>query len=47
MGKRDYRWREKKKPKKDAKKINATVLPPAVEVEVIKKVRRREDEEEI
>jgi hypothetical protein len=45
MGKRDYRWREKKKPKKDAKKITATVLPPPVEVEVIRKVRKREEEE--
>jgi hypothetical protein len=46
MGKRDYRWRERKKPKKGAKKITPTVLPPPMEVEVIKKVRKREEEEE-
>jgi len=38
MGTRDYRWREKKKPKKDAKKaISVSVTPPeATIVEVIK-----------
>jgi len=54
MGKRDYRWREKKKAKKDAKKdakkISATTIvsPPITTVEVIKKVRKepKVDEEQ-
>ena len=47
MGKRDYRHRETKKPKKDAKKISATdmVAPPSA-VEVIKKGKRERKEEE-
>ena len=50
MGKRDYRHRESKKPKKDTKSIPAvTVLPTSVNVEVVKKVKKNreaEDEEE-
>jgi len=46
MGKRDYRHREPKKTKKDAKKIlpAATILTPSETVEVIKK-RKKEGEE--
>ena len=43
MGSRDYRHRESKKPKKDAKKnLASTVQPmrPVVEVEVIGKKRK-------
>jgi len=41
MGKRDYRRRESKKPKKGAKKIlAATILPPPMPVEVIKKGKK-------
>ena len=47
MGRRDFRHREPKKPKKDAKKISAaTVLPPPVTVEVIKKGKKEPKEEE-
>ncbi len=49
MGKRDYRHREPKKPKKSARKVVATtILPvePMAEVEVIKKGKRKEEEEE-
>jgi hypothetical protein len=49
MGKRDYRHREPKKPKKDVKKLSpVTILPTPVEVEVIKKgkERRKAGEEE-
>ena len=49
MGKRDFRGREAKKQKKSAKKTLATtILPlePVVEVEVIKKGKRTEAEEE-
>jgi len=46
MGSRDYRHRESKKPKKDAKKAGAaTILPPPVTVEVVRKERKREVEE--
>lgn len=47
MGRRDYRHRETKKPKKDAKKIPTvnTVVTPA-NVEVIRKVRSKKEEEE-
>ena len=46
MGRRDYRHREPKKHKKDAKKIAIeTVLPPPVTVEVIKKGKKEEEEE--
>jgi len=47
MGRRDYRRREPKKPKKEAKKISAeTVLPPPVTVEVIKKGKKEPKIEE-
>jgi len=47
MGRRDYRHREPKKAKKDAKKISATtVLPPSITVEVIKKAKKERKEEE-
>lgn len=47
MGKRDIRWREKKKPKKDAKKIpSADILPSPVTVEVIKKGKKERPTEE-
>ena len=43
MGRRDYRHRELKKPKKDSKKISATtILPPTTTVEVVKKKRKEE-----
>ena len=44
MGKRDFRHRESKKPKKDAKKVSAaTILPPSTAVEVIRKGRKEEE----
>jgi len=47
MGRRDYRHREPKKPKKDAKKISAdTILPPSTTVEVIKKGKKEQKIEE-
>ena len=47
MGSKDYRHREQKKPKKDAKKESIpTILPPPVEVEVIRKPRKEREEEE-
>ncbi len=47
MSGRDYRHREPKKPKKDAKKIpTATILPTPMTVEVIKKKRKERKEEE-
>ena len=47
MGKRDYRHREPKKPKKGAKKISATdILPPQTTVEVIKKGKKERKAEE-
>jgi hypothetical protein len=47
MGKRDFRHREPKKSKKDAKKISATdIVPPPIAVEVIKKGKREREEEE-
>jgi len=47
MGKRDYRRRERKKPKKAAKKILAdTILPSPATVEVIKKGRKQRKTEE-
>ena len=47
MGRRDYRHREPKKSKKDAKKISAaTILPSPVTVEVIKKGRKEREVEE-
>ena len=47
MGRRDYRHRETKKPKKDAKNISATtILPPSTTVEVIKKGKKERKEED-
>ena len=47
MGRRDFRWRESKKAKKDAKKRSgAEPLPPVVTVEIIKRGRKRPAEEE-
>ena len=47
MGSRDYRHKETKKTKKDAKKVTpASILPTPVSVEVIKKEKRKEAEEE-
>ena len=47
MGKRDYRRREPKKPKKDAKKVSVdTILAPPVTVEVVKKVKKKQEAEE-
>lgn len=46
MGRRDFRHRETKKPKKDTRQISATpILQPPVTVEVIKKKKKREVEE--
>jgi len=46
MGKRDYRHREPKKHKKDAKKVSpVTILPSPVSVEVIKKGKKDREEE--
>ncbi len=46
MGRRDYRHRELKKSRKDTKKISAaTILPPPITVEVVKK-KRKEGEQE-
>ena len=47
MGRRDYRHRETKKPKKEVKKISATpILPSPVTVEVIKKGKKEGEAEE-
>jgi len=44
---RDYRHREPKKPKKDAKKILPTnIVQPPMTVEVIKKGKKQEEGEE-
>ena len=46
MGKRDFRWRERRKPKKDAKKTTgAEILPSPVTVEVIRKGKKERPEE--
>ena len=46
MGRRDYRHREPKKPKKDVKKILATtILPLPTTVEVVKKKRKEEEQD--
>jgi len=45
VGRRDYRLREPKKSKKDAKKVSpVTIVPPPMNVEVIKKGKRDERE---
>lgn len=47
MGKRDYRRREPKKPKKGGQKSKPiSVLVPQVEVEVVKKKRKPAEEVE-
>ena len=47
MGGRDYRHREPKKAKKSTKKISAaTILPPPMTVEVIKKGKKEPEAEE-
>ena len=47
MGRRDYRHREPKKTKKDAKKISSpSVVPPPMTVEVVKKQRKERKEEQ-
>jgi hypothetical protein len=47
MGRRDYRHRESKKPKRDARKISpATIVPLPVNVEVIKKSKKKREEAE-
>lgn len=44
MGKRDYRWKETKKPKKDTKKIPSVIIePPTATVEVIKTKGKKEE----
>jgi hypothetical protein len=46
MGRRDYRHREPKKAKKDAKKLPPlNILTTPANVEVVKKVKKREEEE--
>jgi hypothetical protein len=41
MGSRDYIWRERKKPKKDTKKVTGvSVLPPTETVGVVKKAKK-------
>jgi hypothetical protein len=41
MGSRDYRRRERKKPKKDTKKVTGvSVLPPTETVGVVKKAKK-------
>ena len=47
MGKRDYRHREPKKSKKDAKKLSpVNILPTTMGVEVIKKRKKKRGVEE-
>ena len=47
MGRRDYRHREPKKQKKDAKKVSpVSIVPPPVTVEVIKKGKKSREEVE-
>ncbi len=46
MGRRDYRHREPKKPKKDKKIAATTILSPPVTVEVIKKGKKSKEGEE-
>ena len=47
MGKRDYRHRESKKQKKDAKRIAPiTIIQPSVPVEVIGKGKKKREEAE-
>jgi len=47
MGRRDYRHREPKKSKKNAKKISpVTIIPSPIQVEVIKKGKKKREEVE-
>jgi len=47
MGRRDYRHREPKKSKKNAKKISpVTIIPSPMQVEVIKKGKKKREEVE-
>jgi hypothetical protein len=46
MGSRDFRHRETKKPKKDAKKSAPIIFEASAEVEVIKKGKKPTPEEE-
>jgi len=47
MGRRDYRHREPKKSKRDARKISpVTIAPPTVNVEVVKKSKKKREEAE-
>lgn len=47
MGRRDYRHREPKKTKKDTKKISPlNIVSTPANVEVIKKARKKREEEE-
>ncbi len=47
MGRRDYRHREPKKPKKSTKKLSAdTILTTPTTVEVIKKGKKEPETEE-
>lgn len=43
MSNRDYRKRETKKPKKDAKKVTKLNIEPTVNVEIIKKGKKNQD----
>jgi hypothetical protein len=46
MGSRNYRHREPKKGKKDTKKLpEVSILPKPVDVEVVKKRKKREEEQ--
>jgi hypothetical protein len=45
MGKRDYRWREHKKPRKGAKKTSKpSILSTPSAVEVVKKEQKKTEE---
>ena len=47
MGRRDYKQREQKKAKKDARKVPpVTIVTAPVEVEVIRKGKKKQEEEE-
>jgi len=46
MGTRDFRWRERKKTKKGARKPTTTIITPQVYVEVIKKGKKTPPPEE-
>jgi len=47
LGRRDYRHREPKKSKKNAKKISpVTIIPSPMQVEVIKKGKKKREEVE-